>query len=511
MKEKIKKQKGFIQISFLVIEIIIAFIVAISIGIGVVLYNEEKIENIKLEEPQSEQKPVEEEIDQSEINLEETSTTKQEPQTEKELEQKNEESEEKEQQFIPIAPPVVIPPLINEIPSFYPLIFELDWSEMIPTAYAYELVIPKVIDSTVINRKSIEINSSLIKYDTTYSWKVRGCTDSTLNNCGNWSEIQYFKTRSEPIEPKIVVFEWEYKGESYSLTKTFYKSYYDNYNLKGKELHDSFISGQISDEDYYFEFTNLYEGDNTISEIVNDIKLKAQEAKITSPDDILEMALAFVQWIPYDQDKADYYYSSEQKYNPKYPRYPYETLYDEIAICTDASILGAAVAQELGYGSALFPFISEGHMTLGIKCPENLSSWNTGYCSTEMTGEYYRIGEIDNINNIIGTKTPNIPESLSEPGVFKSIGGEKIYQQISVTNSLIRRIKTLKDQIENKDWRINDLEKSLPIFEAKYLESGTQADYLKYEAVYDEDSQLWEARNNDIESYNGLIYEYVSG
>ena len=150
-------------------------------------------------------------------------------------------------------------------------------------------------------------------------------------------------------------------------------------------------------------------------------------------------------------------------------------------------------------------------MTLGIKCPANLSSWNTGYCSTEMTGKYYKTGEVDNINDIVGITTPNIPKSLSEPAAFKPIEGEKTYQEICITNALVRKIKTLKSQIENKDYRINDLKKSLVIFLEQYRASKTLEDYYRYKAVYDDYDQLWEARNDDIASYNELVYEYMYG
>ncbi len=38
------------------------------------------------------------------------------------------------------------------------------------------------------------------------------------------------------------------------------------------------------------------------------------------------------------------------------------------------------LAKHLGYGVVLFDYIDENHLALGIKCPQELSNYNSGYC-----------------------------------------------------------------------------------------------------------------------------------
>lgn len=136
---------------------------------------------------------------------------------------------------------------------------------------------------------------------------------------------------------------------------------------------------------------------NILDDLANKIKLITDNS-----DDRARIAVSLVQRIPYDTEKA---YSSAYDYKTERPtRYPYSVIYDNKGICEEKSRLLAFLLRELGYGVVLFGFDTENHMAVGIKCAEEYSYKNTGYCYVETTAQT-RITEsaplIDASGNII--------------------------------------------------------------------------------------------------------------
>ena len=81
----------------------------------------------------------------------------------------------------------------------------------------------------------------------------------------------------------------------------------------------------------------------------------------------------------------------------QYPRFPYETLFDNGGDCEDTSILSVAILQEMGYDVVLLELPE--HMALGIKCsPEtrgrSFEYNNNHYYYLETTGSNWEIGEM---------------------------------------------------------------------------------------------------------------------
>lgn len=94
-------------------------------------------------------------------------------------------------------------------------------------------------------------------------------------------------------------------------------------------------------------------------------------------DEYLEFLSSYVQNLEYDTAK-----SKDSKRNP---RFPIETLVDMKGICSDKSLLLAAMLQHEGYTVCLMSFRDENHMTVGIPAPHGYDYRNTGYAIIEAT------------------------------------------------------------------------------------------------------------------------------
>ncbi|MFH1503214.1 MAG: hypothetical protein ABIE36_00980, partial [Candidatus Diapherotrites archaeon] len=105
--------------------------------------------------------------------------------------------------------------------------------------------------------------------------------------------------------------------------------------------------------------------------IQNSVKKKEEQAKI---------AISLIQIISYNDSLVDS--DLEQAVNYKYP---YQTIYDEQALCSEKADLLAFLLRELGYGVAIFYFPVEDHEAVGIKCSAR-DFQDTGYCFIETTG-----------------------------------------------------------------------------------------------------------------------------
>ena len=171
-------------------------------------------------------------------------------------------------------------------------------------------------------------------------------------------------------------YQWEYNNKIYGFTFNLYPKVYEIFkNRERTRDFDLFAS------DYY--------GKDFIESITNGLKEYAQENDLTN-DEIPYFIISFVQDLPYTSDSVTTGFD-------EYPRFPYETIYDNGGDCEDTAILTSAMLNELGYGVALLEF--PGHMAVGIKCtPSSEQSYytyqETDFCYLETTGENWEIGKI---------------------------------------------------------------------------------------------------------------------
>ena len=170
----------------------------------------------------------------------------------------------------------------------------------------------------------------------------------------------------------------------------FYPKIYDLYKERErKRSYDLFASDPYDDA----VITELADG---LNELGREYGLDKTE--------ITYLTISFVQSLPYTSDSVTAGFD-------EYPRFPYETLYDDGGDCEDTSILSAALLQEMGYGVVLILFPRE-HVGIGIKCSSNVGGYrykfeNQDYCYLETTGKNWDIGMLPEIYR--GKKAQIIP------------------------------------------------------------------------------------------------------
>ena len=161
----------------------------------------------------------------------------------------------------------------------------------------------------------------------------------------------------------------------------------------------------------YLEYVNEPEQTEAIRAIAN-----ALRSQYGSGDDAARAAISLVQHIPYDY--------ARMAARSSHLRHPYKVLYDNTGVCSEKSVLLAALLKELGYGVALLSFDSESHMAVGVSCPSQYAYRGTGYAFIESTqptiptfadANYLGIGQL--------TTTPTVV-SVASGSSFTTIGEE---------------------------------------------------------------------------------------
>jgi predicted transglutaminase-like cysteine proteinase len=175
-------------------------------------------------------------------------------------------------------------------------------------------------------------------------------------------------------------FAWNYGGECWTWNLSIPATLYEAYVA----VPDS-VRTQIPLSGFgYFTTTE----DSYLQSIVTKINATATQQGYNSYQEV-NFVLAFVQSIPYATDLNSTGYQD-------YPRFPVETLVDNVGDCKSHSILFATLTLMLGYGAV---FINPpDHLAVGI-LGDNLHGayWvydNQTYYYCETTGEGFTIGQL---------------------------------------------------------------------------------------------------------------------
>lgn len=175
-------------------------------------------------------------------------------------------------------------------------------------------------------------------------------------------------------------FTWNYGGETWTWNLTIPAALYEAYI----SVPDS-VRTQIPLSGFgYFVTTE----DSYMQSLIQKINATATQQGYTTYQEI-NFALAFVQSIPYETDLNSTGYAD-------YPRFPVETLVDDVGDCKSHSILFATLTEMLGVDAV---FINPpDHLAVGV-LGENLSGtyWtydNQNYYYCETTGEGFTIGQL---------------------------------------------------------------------------------------------------------------------
>jgi len=186
----------------------------------------------------------------------------------------------------------------------------------------------------------------------------------------NANENQYYNTE----------FAWNYGGNHWTWNLSIPVGLYDAYT----EVSDS-VRTQISLAHFGF-FTTTQ--DNLIQTLAYDLNNSATQLGYNS-DDKVNFILAFVQSIPYKTDNASTGYQD-------YPRFPIETLVDNVGDCKSHSILFATLTLIMGYGTVYIN--PPDHLAVGVLGNNLQGAYftynNNTYYYAETTGTGFTLGEL---------------------------------------------------------------------------------------------------------------------
>jgi len=171
-------------------------------------------------------------------------------------------------------------------------------------------------------------------------------------------------------------YSWKYEGYKWHLTLLLDDKLYDTYKSRTRK------------RDYDLFASDPYD-DWLIKNIADTLFSLSKEYGLED-NKVPGLCVSFIQSLNYTSDLASSGYD-------QYPRFPYETLYDNGGDCEDTSILSVAILQEMGYDVVLLELPE--HMALGIKCDPELDGRsfeynNNHYYYLETTGNNWQIGEM---------------------------------------------------------------------------------------------------------------------
>lgn len=174
-------------------------------------------------------------------------------------------------------------------------------------------------------------------------------------------------------------FEWQTLGNKWRLTLTIPKALTQYYDARARNKRDRspFVVDPYHEEEIAF--------------IADEIE-RLGDAEGYSKPELIEMATAFVQQLPYTKNDVTAGMS-------QYTHYPLQTLVNRGGDCEGTSILLAAILREMGYGCVLLGLFDAGHMALGIKGASDLPGVyyeydGNRYYYLETTDPSWGIGEV---------------------------------------------------------------------------------------------------------------------
>lgn len=171
-------------------------------------------------------------------------------------------------------------------------------------------------------------------------------------------------------------YSWNYEGYRWHLTLMLDDKLYDTYESRTRKRdYDLFASDPYDDQ---------------LVKNISDAFFSLSKEYGLEEDKIPGLCVSFIQSLNYTSDLISSGYD-------QYPRFPYETLYDNGGDCEDTSILSVAILQEMGYDVVLLELPE--HMAIGLKCdPEtegkSFEYNNNHYYYLETTGSNWQIGEM---------------------------------------------------------------------------------------------------------------------
>ncbi|MFZ4648365.1 MAG: transglutaminase-like domain-containing protein [Patescibacteria group bacterium] len=311
-------------------------------------------------------------------------------------------------------------------------------------------------------------------------------------------------TSSNLVGEKSVTYTWKYKNKSYSLTETLNTNLYKRYSDSPKSFIYSSNNPPANPRDSFYKmFITPKSNDNSIDKILSDLKSLALGDNYQS-DQLAEFVLAFVQYIPYDQARAN---SNNLQAN-----YPYETLYQKSGICSDKSFLANLLLRHLGYGSVIFDFPDANHSAVGIQCPVNDSTYGSGYCFVETTN-FLPISILpQSINAGVASSSNQISQvfntnNLGRVEYYQKTTG-KIYSGANTVKTQVFAIQSLENTIDSKKEELATLKSALDVAKNAMLNLKQQLDNYKNSNDFKNYNDFVPVYNTSVVKYNSQLSSY---
>ena len=286
--------------------------------------------------------------------------------------------------------------------------FEAEWQVPYDLSIDFEVNVPDIQSEHSFNIRLyqaqwstpqlLDIDGSNDTYGITISYNlinetwsgddVDGLVDGALDNLTDEPDAQMSYSISTSYFGYVKTYMWSYGGKEYEMSYNFDPTIYASYVAQDH---------RITDEDDYIEFATP--DDETMILFSEQLHRIAQENAL-SVNEEAQYLLSFVQSLKYAEDNVTAGLG-------EYPRFPVETLVDELGDCEDTSILLITIAEILGIDSALIlipdAFPDAGHAAVGLAL-DNISGTyyeldGTEYFYSETTAVGWQIGEIPDMDS----------------------------------------------------------------------------------------------------------------
>jgi hypothetical protein len=330
-----------------------------------------------------------------------------------------------------------------------------------------------------------------------------------------------FPALQQPLSKK---FAWKYKGENYALSMTLYQSVYAYYNSLPKDY--SYVGSLPAnwEDGYYGMFLKQNAADDSIASLAQQLKSIGLQHKL-SDDQTVEMTLAFVQSITYDDSKAQKILAGNSN---ETMQYPYETLFIEKGVCSDKSLLAYSILKQMGYGVELLAFEQDNHMAIAIQCPSGYSNYSDGYCYAETTSPGNKIGIIPTFDaqsnktldsgQLVGLDPANSQQTnlkqLGQATVYQKIQGSQ-YSGIIATKKIENEIAQLSasitgltSTIKNQKLAIDNEESDFNSLRSKLNGMKSAGNLNQFNAGVEKYNSLLEKYKNDVATFNNNVSLY---
>lgn len=351
-----------------------------------------------------------------------------------------------------------------------------------------------------------------------------GISNSNLNQIS--LQVLVFNNGGSPsIGPgqKAVRFNFRYKNKNYYLDQVYRDDLYNSYRNSNRTLYYSPSNPPANPRESYYEiFLTLKVGDNSIDNLVNDLR-KLATSEGFNDNETVEFVMALIQFIPYDNSKTS---ASPQNF-------PYETLYKNSGVCSDKTFLAHIVLNKMGYGAAIFDYPNDNHSAVAVAC-SGQSSYNSGFCFIETTN-YFPVGVFPTGLSSGQASVGSVNWSQIFSG--NSLGRVEIYNKtvgrlftgISNIINQVNAISSMDVSIKNKKAELDSIVAQLGILKAElddllirlnqYQASGDTNNYnitvneynskaSNYNIILNSYQVKAESYNGDINLFNKMIKDF---